>query len=100
MVYLLKEPFLLRGWELLPYALVDTRVGRAVFVNDVTFQALSFCDGVFDTDNPVLLPIHRQIIAEVLKNGVIEEIQDPRPVQSFQKYHRFPCRYIAQAHWS
>lgn len=100
MPYVLKEPFLLRGWELLPYAVVDTRIGRSIFINDVTFQALSFCDGVFDTDNPVLLPIHRQGIAELLKNGIIEETRVPRPVQRVQKYHRFPCRYIAQAHWS
>ncbi|RPI24921.1 MAG: radical SAM protein [Acidobacteria bacterium] len=100
MRYLLKEWFLLRGWELLPYALVDTRVGRAIFLNDSTFQALSFCDGVFDADNPVLFPIHRQIMAELLKNEIIEEARDQRRLSDFQKYHRFPCRYIATAHWS
>jgi sulfatase maturation enzyme AslB (radical SAM superfamily) len=100
MPYLLKEQFLLRGWELLPHAVVDTGAGRAVFTNDATFQALSFCDGVFDTAHPVLLPIHRKIFTELLKNGVIEETRGPRPVKDFQKYRRFPCRCIAQAHWS
>ena len=30
----LKDNFLLRGWDLLPWAVVDTNSGRAVFLKD------------------------------------------------------------------
>ncbi len=96
----LREAFLLRGWERLPYAVVDSRTGGTIFTDDVTFQALSFCDGVLDSGNPVLLPIHRQIIAELHKNGIVEEANEGVRLHEFQKYRRFPCRYIARAHWS
>ncbi len=100
MPYLLKKNFLLRGWERLPYALIDTRRGSAMFVNDTTFQALSFCDGAFDTGSPILFPIHRQIIAELHQNGVVEESQGGARLQERQKYKKFPCRYISRAHWA
>jgi len=100
MPYLLKEFLLLRGWERLPYALVDTRDGRSLFLNQSTFQALSFCDGVSATASPILFPIHRQIIAELHKKGFIEESQGGARLLDRQKYTRFPCRYIARAHWS
>lgn len=100
MRYLLRDFFLLRGWERLPYALVDSRSGSTVFINDATFQALSFCDGVFDADSPVLLPIHRQIIGELQKSDVVEENHERARLRTDQKYRRFPCRYIARAHWS
>lgn len=100
MPYLLKEFFLLRGWERLPYALVDIRRGSTSFLNDSAFQALSFCDGAFDTSCPILFPVHRQIMGELLKNGIIEESQGRTRLQEQQKYRLYPCRYIRRAHWA
>ena len=41
MFYKLKEKYLLRGWELLPHALVDSSTGIPVFIRPVEMDALS-----------------------------------------------------------
>lgn len=40
MRYLLKEQFILRGWEKLPFALVDQKSGWTVFINASEMDAL------------------------------------------------------------
>ena len=48
--YRLKRPWALRGWDKLPYALVDADAKRTLFVSRPEFEALALCDGSVDTD--------------------------------------------------
>jgi len=54
MYYRLKDRYCLRGWELLPYALVDSEAHRAHFVQKAEFDALSLCDGTVDLALPLI----------------------------------------------
>lgn len=45
MYYHLNNNYCLRGWELLPYAIVDSETHRAHFVQKAEFDALTLCDG-------------------------------------------------------
>ena len=94
------EPYVLRGWERLPHAIMDQASGKTMFIDDVTFQALSFCNGRIDIDSPFLLPTHKQIIKELKKNGIVKECEYGVELSEEQKYRLIPCRYIARAHWS
>lgn len=70
------------------------------FLDEQAFQALSFCNGLVDIDNPVVLPVHRQIIALLLENGIIKCCEYGDTLSENQKYQLIPCRFIKRAHWS
>jgi len=54
MYYRLKDKYKLRGWDLLPYAIVDSDTHRARFVDKADFDALSLCDGTVDLALPLI----------------------------------------------
>ena len=54
MYYRLKDKYCLRGWELLPYAIVDSETHRAHFVQKAEFDALTLCDGTVDLALPLI----------------------------------------------
>jgi hypothetical protein len=45
MYYKLKEHYRFGGWELLPYAIQDTRTGNTSFLDETSFQAVSYVMG-------------------------------------------------------
>lgn len=100
MYYKLKERYRLRGWERLPYAIQDTQTGSTDFIDEIAFQAASFCSGLVDVDSPLLLPAHKKVITELKKNGIIEECGNGDGLQQEQEYRLMPCRFIRRAHWS
>lgn len=100
MFYKLHERYVLRGWEKLPYAVQDTQTESTNFVDQTTFQAVSFCDGMMDVDSPLLLPIHKEIIGKLKNIGAIKQCSFGDKLQEKQKYRMIPCRFIKRAHWS
>ena len=51
--YILNQPFCLRGYDKLPYALLHRPENSILFVNKDTFWALSLCDGKTDCSLPI-----------------------------------------------
>lgn len=98
--YKLKSRYALRGWERLPYAITDTQTGTTTFIDEMTFQALSFCSGKFDVDNFVVLPAHKDIILKLKEKALVEECSNTALLEDGQKYKLFPCRFIHSAQWS
>jgi radical SAM protein with 4Fe4S-binding SPASM domain len=100
MYYKLHERFALRGWDRLPYAVQDIHTGRTQFLDEQSFRAASFCDGMMDCDSVLLLPVHKKFIAEMKKNGAAVPCEYGDGLKDYQKYRPAPCRFIRQAHWS
>ena len=100
MYYRLKGRYVLRGWQRLPYALRDTQTGGTAFLDETAFQAISFCNGMLDIDNPLLLPVHRETISKLVENGIVERCNSGDAIHEEQKYRLFPCRFMNRAHWS
>jgi radical SAM protein with 4Fe4S-binding SPASM domain len=90
----------LRGWEGAPYAVRHFPSGETEFVGEDFFRALSFCDGSFDCDSPLLTPLHRQLIGFAAKKGVAIPCGKGEGIAEKQKYRRYPCKFISVAHWS
>ena len=67
MYYILKDRFLLRGWEKLPYALVDRKNGRSIFIYREEFDVISLCNGTVNMDLPIISPQTREMIATMEK---------------------------------
>jgi len=100
MVYKLNERFVLRGWERLPYAVQDIETGNTQFIDELTFRAISFCDGNMDANSPLLLPAHKEIIEKLIENGAVVPCEKGDGLAAYQKYRVCPSRYIKTAHWS
>ena len=100
MRYKLNENIGLRGWEGAPYAVRHFPSGMTEFIGEDFFRALSFCDGSFDCDSPLLMPLHRQLIGFAAKKGVVIPCEKGGGLTEKQKYKRYPCKYISVAHWS
>lgn len=97
---LLKENLVLRGWEKLPYAVVE-RPGNAVsFVDALTFEALSLCDGQIDLSLPVIADDVRDVVTRLEKQGVVRPCEPGERLTSDQEYRRYPNRFVRTAHWS
>lgn len=84
----------------MPYAVQDTRTGQTSFLDETTFQAVSFCTGTFDVDSPLLLPVHQEIIGKFKDRNIIEECIYGEEIKEDQKYRLIPCRFIRRVHWS
>ena len=63
--YRLKDKYKLRGWELLPYALVDSEMRRTHFVQKAEFDALTLCDGTVDLALPLISQAIRDSVAKL-----------------------------------
>lgn len=99
--YRMKEAFCLRGWEKLPYALVDTaHENQIMFLNETAFYALQFCNGKIDLSLPNIPAEVKKAISELEKSGIIEPCGFLNGISERQEYRKFPARFIRVAHWS
>ena len=71
MYYRLKDKYCLRGWDLLPYAIVDSETHRAHFVDKAEFDALTLCDGTVDLALPLISQDIRDSAAKLEAQGYI-----------------------------
>lgn len=96
----LKNNFALRGWQRLPYGIMDTKSGKTAFLDTITFQAASFCDGKMCLDSPLILPLHREALDKLQASGITEDCPPGSSLEFWQKYRLSAGRYAASAHWS
>ena len=100
MYYRLKENFLLRGWEKLPYALVNSNTKQTLFISGIEMDALKLCDGTVDLSLSLIPKKIRDIIPIIEKNGIIEQCPPGEKILPQQEYKKYPSKYIRTAHWS
>ncbi len=100
MYYRLKDNYLLRGWKKLPYAILDKKTRGAVFMTGEQFAALQFCSGTMAEECALVFPQHKKMLEELLKEGVVEKLESPKPLNKEQEYIEYPSRYVKTAHWS
>lgn len=100
MFYRLKDEYILRGWDRLPYAFVDTRTGESSFLTPKRMQALELCGGNIDVSMPFISYETRALISEFEHDGIIEQCREGEGLTENQKYKKYPCRYINTTHWA
>ena len=102
--YKLKEPLGLRGWQKLPWAVVNQENGKTAFLSRREFEALSFCDGATDIQGPTVFEPHRKLIAKAEEMGLVENCgaasPEKRCLKERQRYKLYPARYVEAAQWS
>ena len=100
MRYILDRRYRLRGWDLLPWAIVDIKSGRTQFILEQEMAALKLCNGKIDTDISLIPQELRDMIPKMAAYGVIHPCEPGETIDPIQEYHQYPARYIRTAHWS
>ena len=94
----LKERFELRGWDKLPWALVDRQALSPRFIRREEMDALRLCNGRVDLD---IVPAGlRELALRFEQLGIVERCEPGAAIEPQQEYRRYPSRYIRTAHWS
>ena len=99
MKYILSEQYLLRGWQKLPYGVLDRITKEVRFLNREFFSFLLKCDGrteIAETNDPAM----KKFIEELLANSVIRPAKRTDFLASDQLYYQYPCRYKNNVQWS
>ncbi len=100
MFYRLNEKLLLRGWEKLPYAVIEKGVTRPLFITATEMQTLQMCNGLIDLSLPLVPQAVREMLPMLEQRGIIIPCQRGETINPEQEYRRYPARYIQTAHWS
>ena len=100
MYYKLNNNIQLRGWQLLPYALVVKGRRNPIFISAKEMQALQLCNGNIDLSLPLIPQEIRDMIPTIEKNGIIIPCEHGDSIAPEQEYKCYPARYIRTAHWS
>lgn len=100
MYYRLKREFRLRGWEKLPWALVERPRNRVMFLSRKEFKAISCCNGYMDTESVFVTPEQKEIMELMAQKGIVEPCELGDDLDPVQEYHFYPNRFIRTAHWS
>lgn len=98
--YKLKPEWVLRGWENLPHALVNTENGQLSVLDDATFFAAAASDGQTDFDLPIFLDVHRKAHDRLIAAGIVDRLDTPSPLSEFQRYRKAPNPYYKALYWS
>ncbi len=100
MYYILNENFRLRGWEKLPYCVIESTENTVSFLNAAAFEALSLCDGNIDVSLPIISEETRAILKKLEQQQVVRVCRQGEKLQKDQEYHKYGNRFIYRAHWS
>lgn len=100
MYYKLKESYRLRGWKMLPYALVNAENGRVEFCTKEVFDFLLRCDGQTDLFLETLTANGKRMEQLFLEHGIIEKCEAVSNISDEQRYRFHVCRYVGKAHWA
>ena len=100
MYYKLNENYSLRGWQLLPYALVDKNKRYPVFIRGKEMQALQLCNGQIDLSLPLISQEIRDMLPVLEEKDIIRPCEPGDAINPEQEYKCYPARYIRTAHWS
>lgn len=98
--YRLHEKLLLRGWEKLPWAVVEKGYSRPLFIRQTEMDALKLCNGLIDLSLPIVPEPVRELLPLLEERGFIIPCQRGETIAPEQEYRLYPARYIRTAHWS
>ena len=97
---LLREDLVLRGWEKLPYAVVERPHNGVTFVDARTFEALSLRDGQLDLSLPIISDEVRAIVEKLEEQGAVRPCEPGERLTPDQEYRCHQNRFVRTAHWS
>lgn len=99
-LYRLREGYLLRGWDQLPYVVLRARSGRPEFVSRGMMDVLGRCDGSWDFDAPSTSDTDRERVRWLIGKGFVEQCPAGSEIAPEQRYRLYQNRFVQTIHWS
>ena len=99
MKYILSNQYLLRGWDKLPYGVLDRETKAVRFITRENFLFLMKCDGRTEIPEPEDEESKKRIEG-FLKDEVIFPARRFDFLDRDQLYFQYPCRYKDNMQWS
>ena len=100
MFYRLNEKLLLRGWQKLPYAVVNKADGHTFFVSKEVFDVLDLANGKIDFTLPMISDSQRAIAEKLVEDGALIPSDVSGEIDNNQKYYFYDNRFMDAVHWS
>ena len=85
MYYKLKSGYILRGWDKLPWLLIERPWNQAETLSQDMFQVLLFCDGETEEIPDALQPV----LCQCIEKGWVEPCENPQPLDQDQYYRYY-----------
>ena len=99
--YLIEEPYALRGWKKLPFALQNNLNGYTDFFREEKdYFLLRCCDGRTVIDREKLTGKEAGQFDLWLKRGFIRECAPDERLKPYQEYRFYPVRFKKEVQWS
>lgn len=92
--------FLLRGWDDVKYALVDSRSGDVMRLTGPTADALELAWNGIPVNSPIMLPAYRRVFDTMARENfgcLTEKFVEPHPEQRMKSA---PCNCTSSICWS
>lgn len=99
MFYRLSPEFALRGWEKLPWTLLEHPHNQVQALSRAEFDTLLLCDGETDLDH-VLPSALTGTLSQWRERGWVLPCDAPQPLAADQYYQYFPNRFVQSVFWS
>ena len=100
MLYRLKKDYILRGWEKMPWVLVQRPDNEICQLTQDEFQTLLLCDGETELDNDLMDDKLFEVLHQCEEKGYIEAIEKPVSLENEQYYTYYNNRYVKSVFWS
>ena len=97
--YRLKKNCALRGWDDLPYVIMDYEKQSAVFLTKNQAEAAFACNGSYDLSFPLLPGYFSEAAEELVSKGVAEECSKGEGLDDWQKYRRYHNPFVSSVFW-
>ena len=101
MFYKLKNDYQLRGWQRLPYAMVDRSDGKIIFLSKEAFSLLNRCTGLLDSEGILFTDADRKMLKLLHEKDLLDCFEQmTEPLADDQAYRYYDNRFIRLAHWA
>lgn len=100
MFYRLKKFYVLRGWEKMPWVLVERPKNNIRTLSKEMFQVLLLCDGETNLDRNILDDVLEKELKKCEEEGIIEASFEACPLETDQYYKYYQNRYVKMIFWS
>ena len=97
--YRLKEGVVLRGWDMLPFTIVNYNTRQVLFSKKDKMQAALACNGNYDFSSILMPVVFREYAEDLVRRGLAERCEKGEGITDEQRYRRFNNPFISEVHW-
>lgn len=100
MYYVLKEDYLLRGWDKLPTGIVKKRSGQVIFMQPGFYAKIKDMSWMMFEGSPFLTEDEKNVMDQLVKQEIVGLSESLQPFSEEQQYRSYPNRYLRAVHWA